>query len=94
MKRAGSNAGFTLIELMLALIIGIITITVAYSLSTGSSRVLGEQHRVSQLQTAVRLALEQVRADIERAGLYATPNSTAEITCSTPAGQSTAMGSF
>lgn len=79
------RAGFTLIEIMVALIIGIITITVAYTLGTGTSRVLGEQQRVSQTQTAVRLALEQVRADIERAGLFATPNSAAEQSCATSA---------
>lgn len=88
MKRRPANrrrSGFTLMEIMVALIAGVITVTVVYTLSRGTSRVLAEQHKVSQTQTALRLAMEQIRTDIERAGFLGTPNSDAEQSCNRPA---------
>lgn len=79
-----SRDAFTLLELMVALGAGVMTITVVYTLSAGTSRILGDQHRVSQTQTAVRLAMEQVRADVERAGLFGTPNAYGEQHCDDP----------
>lgn len=76
--------GFTLLEIMVALVAGVITISVVYSLSRGTTRVLTEQHRVSQTQTALRLAMEQIRTDIERAGFGGSANSDSEPSCSPP----------
>ncbi len=90
-RRRVRRRGFTLLEIMVALIAGVITITVIYTLSRGSTRVLSEQHRIAQTQTALRMAMEQVRADIERAGLFASPNSDAEPACATAAGRFQAL---
>lgn len=81
MKRR--NQGFTLLEIMFSLVAGLIAISVVYSLNNGTTRVLTEQNRVATTQTALRLAMEQIRADIERAGFLASPNSAVETTCGT-----------
>lgn len=83
-SKRSARRGFTLMEIMVAMVAGVITVTVVYSLSRGTSRVLAEQHKVSQTQTALRLAMEQIRTDIERAGFLGTPNSDAEQTCNLP----------
>lgn len=78
------NQGFTLLEIMFALVAGLIAISVVYSLNNGTTRVLTEQNRVASTQTALRLAMEQIRADIERAGFLTSPNGAVEDSCGTP----------
>lgn len=90
MKRASSRSrrdAFTLVELMVSIVAGLIAITTIYSLASGATRHFQDQQRVSQTQTALRLALEQIRADFERAGFGGTPSSRAEVRCTTPANE-------
>lgn len=68
-------AGFTLVEMLVAVVAGAMTIATVYSLGAGSSRAFQEQNRVNQAQAAVRSAMEQVRRDVSRAGFGATPDS-------------------
>ncbi|MFO0694415.1 MAG: prepilin-type N-terminal cleavage/methylation domain-containing protein [Polyangiales bacterium] len=84
-KSARRREGFTLIELMVALVAGIIAVGSVYALSAGSSRHFQDQQRIATTQTSVRMAMEQVRADIERAGFYAPADSNAEPSCMRPA---------
>lgn len=76
--------GFTLVELMVAVVAGLIAVVTIYALAGGASRHFQEQQRLSQTQTALRLAVEQLRADIERAGFGGTPASRAEHRCANP----------
>jgi len=79
MKRR--REGFTLLEIMFALVAGLIAISVVYTLNNGTTRILAEQNRVATTQTALRLAMEQIRADIERAGFLGSPNNMGETIC-------------
>jgi prepilin-type N-terminal cleavage/methylation domain-containing protein len=78
--------GFTLVELMVALTLGAIVIASVYTLGANASRHFQEQQRVSQLQLAVRIALERLRRDASMAGFGGTPASALEPACGTVAG--------
>lgn len=82
--RRARRAGFTLLELMVALAIGTLVIATMYTLSGSSSRAFQTQQRISQLQLQTRLALERVRRDVVATGFGATPSSTRERTCGAP----------
>lgn len=75
MKRRSSraNAGFTLIELMVALVISGFVIGAMYSIGSASSRHFQVQHQVANMQSALRFAMMQVKRDVMRAGYMATP---------------------
>ncbi|MBK8412967.1 MAG: prepilin-type N-terminal cleavage/methylation domain-containing protein [Sandaracinaceae bacterium] len=70
-----SHAGFTLVEMLIAVVAGAITIATVYSLGAGTTRAFQEQNRINQTQAAVRSAMEQVRRDVARAGFGGTPDS-------------------
>ena len=82
--RPRRGAGFTLIELMVAMTAGLVAIMSIYTVASASSRHFHEQQRVAQTQSAVRLAMEQLRRDLQRAGFLGTPNSRREVRCATP----------
>jgi hypothetical protein len=67
---------------MVALTIAALVISTVFALSGWSARHFQEQQRVAQLQLGVRLALDRLRRDIERAGFMASPDSTLDRTCS------------
>ncbi len=83
-ERSRRTAGFTLIELMVAMTAGLVAIMSIYTVASASSRHFHEQQRIAQTQSAVRLAMEQVRRDLQRAGFLGTPNSRREVRCATP----------
>ncbi len=87
MRRVDTNksrAGFTLVEMMVALVAGAMAITSIYFISASSSRHFHEQQRIAQSQMALRMAMNQLRRDIERAGYLGTPNSDLEQQCVAP----------
>jgi len=76
MKRRSSrraNAGFTLVELMVALVISGFVIGAMYSVGAASSRHFQVQHQVANMQSALRFAMMQIKRDVMRAGYLATP---------------------
>lgn len=77
-------AGFTLLEMMVALTAGFLAITGIYYLGGASSRHFQEQQRIAQTQMSLRMAMTQLRTDISRAGFFGTPNSRVERRCTTP----------
>src|ERR1700712_5920127 len=81
-----SRAGFTLVELMIALIAGAFAVSAVYYLNGVSSRAFAEQMRVSETQMSLRSAMEQLRRDFSRAGYLGTPNSALVPDCSGVAG--------
>lgn len=83
-RRTLRREGFTLVELMVAMFAGMVAIAAIYYISASSSKHFHEQQRVAQTQTAVRMAVEQLRRDISRAGLLGTPNSARETACVAP----------
>lgn len=78
MKR---QRGFTLIELMVAMVIGLTAITSVYGLGSAMSKQFYEEQRVATSQGSSRIAIMELRRDISRAGLYGSPNGQLEPTC-------------
>ena len=76
--------GFTLVELMVALVAGAIALVSIYFIAAASSRHFQEQQRIAQQQMALRMGMEQIRRDFSLAGFHGTPNSQNELRCSTP----------
>jgi prepilin-type N-terminal cleavage/methylation domain-containing protein len=71
MRTRTKRAGFTLVELMIALTAGAFAVAGAYYLTGTSSRLFNEQMSVSEVQSTVRIAMEQIKRDIGRAGFLA-----------------------
>lgn len=69
------SAGFSLVELMIALVAGAFAVAAVYYLNGVSSRAFSEQMRVSDTQMSLRSAMEQLRRDFSRAGYLGTPSS-------------------
>ena len=65
--------GFTLLELMVALTVGGIAISSIYAIGAASTNVFRVQNEVSNAQSTLRMAMEQVKRDLVRAGYMATP---------------------
>lgn len=80
------RAGFTLVEMMVALTIGAMVIATVYTIGASASRHFQEQQRVSQLQLSVRLALDRIRRDVARAAFHGTMNSALDQNCGPPPG--------
>ena len=96
-----TKSGFTLIELMVAMVVGLTAITSVYSLGAAMSKQFYEEQRIANAQGTSRVAIMELRRDVSRAGLFGSPNGTREPTCdSTPpslprlSGGSGPMGAF
>ena len=75
------KSGFTLIELMVAMVVGLTAITAVYSLGAAMSKRFYEEQRLASAQGESRVAIMELRRDISRAGLFGSPNGTLEPTC-------------
>lgn len=62
------RAGFTLVEMMVALSIGTVVVAAVFTIGGGSAHHFQEQQRVGVLQRSVREASDRIRRDIGRAG--------------------------
>ena len=76
-----SKSGFTLIELMVAMVIGLTAITSVYALGSAMSKQFYEEQRLATSQGTARVAIMELRRDISRAGLFGSPNVSLESTC-------------
>lgn len=72
MRRSLSTAGFTLVEMLVALSIGAFGIAVAASVVRATVRQSGRGSQISQLNSARRILSQQLRTDIELAGYGST----------------------
>lgn len=95
------KSGFTLIELMVAMVIGLTVVTSVYTLGAAMSKQFYEEQRLATSQGTSRMALMELRRDISRAGLFGSPNGQLESTCdaSPPTlpklgGSTTPLGAF
>lgn len=68
---AWQQQGFTLIELMIALLIGLIVIAAAAGMFLSNSRVYGTTESVGRIQENTRAAFEIMSRDIREAGVTA-----------------------
>lgn len=76
---------------MVALVAGMIAISAIYFVSTSATKHFHEQQRVAHTQMSLRMAMQQIRSDIARAGFMGTPNSTTEQNCVLPVTQITGI---
>jgi prepilin-type N-terminal cleavage/methylation domain-containing protein len=66
--------GFTLVELMVALAMGLIVGTTVVALSKEVTNTFHEEARIITAESGVRVAMDRLRADISRASMMASPN--------------------
>ena len=59
---------------MIALAVGGIALSSIYAVGSASTRHFRQQQRISATQTALRVAMDQLKRDFQRAGFLATPN--------------------
>ncbi len=95
------KSGFTLIELMVAMVVGLTAITSVYSLGASMSEQFYQEQRTATSQGSSRAAIMELRRDISRAGLFGSPNAKLEARCETGdpelptlGGGTTIMGAF
>lgn len=77
MRRGRTRArasGFTLLELMVALTIGGLAISAMYTIGATMIRQYHQQQQASNAMTSLRVALNQVKRDVARAGYLSTPS--------------------
>lgn len=63
--------GFTLVEIMVALVLGLLVVQAVLSLFLSSSRNYGQDQKVAALQDEMRYAISQLTQDIEMTGYWA-----------------------
>ncbi len=70
-----STRGFTLVELMVAIVVAGVVVVSAYALFSNTSRSMYEVDNLSQLNDQARFAAELIARDVRSAGSLSTPNS-------------------
>ncbi|MFO0557242.1 MAG: prepilin-type N-terminal cleavage/methylation domain-containing protein [Polyangiales bacterium] len=78
--RAKSAAGFTIIEVLVALGLTSVVAIGLFTLSRVATQTFQQQQRVSEMQLRLRSAVEMLRSDLTRAGYHGTPNSASDPT--------------
>ena len=74
-----SASGFTLVELMVAIVIAGIVVASAYGLFANSSRAMYQVDSLTKVNDQARFAVELVANDVRSAGAFGTPNSYTDI---------------
>jgi prepilin-type N-terminal cleavage/methylation domain-containing protein len=73
-RQPAQERGFTLVELMVSLIMGLIISLAAVALARTATTTFYEQARVSGVEASIRSASERLRSDLSRASYMSTPN--------------------
>ncbi len=85
-KSRRSSAGFTIMEVLVALGLTSVIAVGLYTLSRVATQTFQQQQRVSEMQLRLRSAVEMLRSDLSRAGYHSSPNSGSDPTvCPRPA---------
>src|ERR1041384_3495479 len=70
-RRSIEQAGFTLIELMIGMVVGLIVVAAGFTILTTSSKALRANEQTIDMQQNVRMAMEVLTRGIRRAGFGA-----------------------
>jgi type II secretory pathway pseudopilin PulG len=81
------EAGFTMVELTVSLVAGLIVALAIAGLSKEATRTFNEEVRVSAAEAALRTAVDRLRSDLQRAAFMSTPNIQMDPMIATPLGQ-------
>ncbi len=73
-RRRTQQAGFTLIELLVAMVAGLAVALAVVALSRDATGTFHEEARTATAEMSLRLAVDRLRADLQRAGFMATGN--------------------
>lgn len=73
-RRRRAARGFTLVELMISLVMGLVVAMAAVGLAKSATTSFHEQARSSVTEMAVRMASERLRQDLSRIGYMSTGN--------------------
>lgn len=73
-RRRAWARGFTLSELMIATITGLLVSLAAFVLSRGASKFFQDEARITTAQLSASLGLQRLAGDIQRAGFLSSPN--------------------
>ncbi|HVL55759.1 MAG TPA: PilW family protein [Burkholderiaceae bacterium] len=68
--RTGAGAGFSLVELLIAMTVGLVALTAAAALFASSSRARTELQKVAQMAESARYAQDVLTEDLRLAGFY------------------------
>jgi prepilin-type N-terminal cleavage/methylation domain-containing protein len=74
LRKSAQSAGFTLIELMVALTAGLIVSLAVLALARDAGRFYQRESRMSNATVSGLVGFERLRADLARAGFLASPN--------------------
>jgi type II secretory pathway pseudopilin PulG len=86
-KRRG-EAGFTMIELTVALLAGLIVAMGIVALSREATNTFHDEARSSAAEASLRAAIDRLRADLQRAGYMSTGNIQSDVFIATAPGHS------
>ena len=78
-RRHPAQRGYTLVELLIAMLITSVTVLALYQVSRSATETFNQQQRAAEMQLRLRFAMESLRADISRAGFMMSPNSATDI---------------
>jgi len=67
-KRLSTDGGFTIVELMIAIVIGMIIIGATYATYISQQRSFTAQDQVAEMNTTSKIALDMIANDIREAG--------------------------
>lgn len=74
MTSRSNRRAFTLVELMVSLVAGLIIAMAVVGLAKATTNTFHEEARMSVVESSVRLGAERLRADLSRAGFMSTGN--------------------
>lgn len=77
-RRSRDARGFTLVELLVAIMAGLFVSMAAFALSKQGARFFHQEARLAHAQFETLVGFERLRADVARAGYLSTPNIQAE----------------
>jgi prepilin-type N-terminal cleavage/methylation domain-containing protein len=72
--RAGARRAFTLVEVMIAMVAGLIVALAVIGLSREASNTFHEETRIAAAEMQLRTAIDRLRADVARASYMSTGN--------------------